>query len=196
MINGSDPVRTCYDCSNPVAALGLCKSHHGSWRRSITRGYKYSGTQPDAPKRSSVTDLEGFLRRLEANARICPETGCWVWGGGLSHGYGAMRFRGKNTPIHVLTYTFYVGPIPEGLELDHLCRNPSCCNPFHLEAVTRAENMRRGLLGVLRPPKTHCRYGHLLTEANLYLYRGERCCRVCIRDRNRRYRERHRSQKS
>ncbi len=85
--------------------------------------------------------------------------------------------------VHRVTYETFVGPIPEGLEIDHLCRNRLCCNPVHLEAVTRKENVRRGLACALKPKKTHCSRGHVLNEKNLVIraYRGRsyRECRIC-----------------
>lgn len=72
------------------------------------------------------------------------KTPCWVYQGTkVSKGYGWVRVGGDNRYAHVLEWEKVNGPVPDGLELDHLCRNPPCCNPAHLEAVTHAENMRR-----------------------------------------------------
>src|SRR6202042_1668640 len=75
-----------------------------------------------------------------------PELGpCWLYLGGLSRdGYGSWWKEGKNRPVHVSVYVALVGPIPEGLQPDHLCRNRPCCNPAHLEPVTCQENLLRG----------------------------------------------------
>ncbi len=70
-----------------------------------------------------------------------PNSGCWFWLGALSRGYGSL----KNARAHRVAYEMTIGPIPEGLVIDHLCRVTSCVNPDHLEAVTQAENVRRGL---------------------------------------------------
>lgn len=71
--------------------------------------------------------------------------GCWLWLGSLTDkGYGRFYMGGKRYLAHRYSYEHFVGPIPEGLEPDHLCRVPACVNPAHLEPVTRSENTRRG----------------------------------------------------
>ena len=123
--------------------------------------------------------------------------GCWVWTAStLGGGYGQFRSRTVDLPsayAHRIAYGLLVGPIPDGLELDHLCRNRACVNPDHLEPVTHAENLRRGasLSGVLwvgpRPNtlKTHCPRGHAYDDANTRHYRGRRVCRACDAERSR-----------
>jgi hypothetical protein len=84
---------------------------------------------------------------------------------------------------HRLVYERLVGPIPDGLELDHLCRNPTCCNPAHLEPVTHRENMLRGeTIGARASAVTHCPAGHEYTEMNTRVYKGYRKCRTCHRN--------------
>lgn len=91
---------------------------------------------------------------------------CWVWTGAKSRGgYGQFRINKEVVATHRLAYELLIGPIPDGLQLDHLCRNPSCVNPGHLEPVTMAENIRRIPTEVRQrvaeaQRRTHCPEGH------------------------------------
>lgn len=100
--------------------------------------------------------------KLLARAVAGPNS-CLIWTGAKNNsGYGQIRVNGTTTYTHRLAYEVFVGPIPEGLHLDHLCRNRACCNPHHLEPVTSGENTRRG-----EPAnRTHCPEGHPYDEAN------------------------------
>lgn len=106
--------------------------------------------------------------------------GCWEWDGAhTSGGYGETWIDNHVVYAHRVSYLRAVGPIPEGLELDHLCGNRGCVNPEHLEAVTHAENMRRGATGG-PPPKSECVNGHPFTDENVYVNaKGRRECRRC-----------------
>ena len=113
-------------------------------------------------------------------------TPCWIWTLRRNgHGYGLAE---PKRLAHRLYYEHYVGPIPKGLTIDHLCRVRNCVNPDHMEPVTQSENCRRGNLA--RPPRTHCINGHPLDEANTYRPPNEdrRVCRICVRERGGRYR--------
>jgi HNH endonuclease len=108
----------------------------------------------------------------------------------MGNGYGMITVGGVRWAAHRYSYTQLVGPIPEGLDLDHLCRNRPCCNPAHLEPVTRSENLKRGNVGVWAKEhngkKTHCPSGHEYSGDNLYIHpRGSRCCRACTNARQR-----------
>lgn len=101
-----------------------------------------------------------------------PES-CWVFNGARSKaGYGMVR----RHYTHRLSYEYLVGPIPEKYVIDHLCRNVSCCNPAHLEAVTHMENCRRGLRGRMR---AHCKNGHELTHVRKS---GYMVCVICQKE--------------
>jgi len=109
-------------------------------------------------------------------------TPCILWQGVIDP-QGYARRGGKL--LHRSEYKRLVGPIPEGLVIDHLCRNRSCINVEHMEPVPQAENLRRGLLGVLL---TQCRHGHAYTEENTYYNaKGHRRCRACNRERQREF---------
>lgn len=115
------------------------------------------------------------------------ENGCWLWTGSfcsiLRGRYGLFRPGGTANSIgaHVWAYQYCIGEIPEGLELDHTCRNPACVNPWHLEPVTRRINQLRAF-GFPRAnaAKTHCSQGHPYSGENLLIaYNGRRRCRIC-----------------
>lgn len=122
------------------------------------------------------------LQRVLRDAREVG--GCWLPALKPDRkGYIRAKVQGRSVPVHRLAYSTLVGAIPEGLTLDHLCRNPSCCNPAHLEPVTVAENIRRGTQGKAQAAKTHCIRGHAFTPENTYRPPGknERACRECQR---------------
>lgn len=122
------------------------------------------------------------------------DTGCWAWTHYLeSNGYARLWVDGRNYGAHRFSYEYHVGPIPEGLQIDHLCRVRHCVNPDHLEPVTSAENTRRSE----RPEpyqkaKTHCPQGHAYDEANTYATPTGRRCFECKRKRGREFYERNR----
>lgn len=118
-------------------------------------------------------------------------TGCLVWSGTISKkGYGRISIDNKMCFVHITAYVMFAGPVPEGLVLDHLCRNRACFNPNHLEPVTVADNNLRGegcMAAYAR--KTHCPQGHPYDEKNTQMKNGARRCRACISRENRLYRE-------
>lgn len=118
---------------------------------------------------------------------------CWMWTAYRNpDGYGQFRVGGRTVYAHRFAYELMVGPIPDGLQIDHLCRVRACVNPSHMEPVTPKMNTRRGETGAVRGAqqraKTHCPQGHPYAGANLYVHkRGDRDCRICMADRSRRY---------
>lgn len=142
-----------------------------------------------------LTDDFDLLKVL--SDKIAVGDGCWRWTASLMNtGYGQVSVHlpeGRRHTMrlaHRIVYELMVGPIPEGLQLDHLCRNRWCVRPDHLEPVTARENMRRGHFGM----KTHCPQGHPYSGDNLILHKKPpgrspgRECRACCqaRDRDRR----------
>jgi hypothetical protein len=113
---------------------------------------------------------------------------CWLWiAGRTTTGYGQIQHNGRKWKAHRLVYTILRGAIPEGLELDHLCRNRLCVNPNHLEPVTTRENLLRGEGSTgRRARQTHCVHGHEFTSENTRRApNGTRHCRTCDRQRTR-----------
>ena len=103
---------------------------------------------------------------------------CWEWTGYRVRGYGRFNWNSKYSGAHRIAYEALVGSIPAGLVIDHLCRNPPCVNPAHMEPVTQGENVRRGFWGT----RTRCANGHELTETNIFRrVDGGRRCRTCQR---------------
>lgn len=122
-----------------------------------------------------------------------PNTGCWLWLGGLDRdGYGAftsMAHGKRRVPAHRFSWTLANGPIPEGLVIDHLCRMPPCVNPAHLRVVTPRTNTLCGMgVAAIHARKTHCPRGHAYAGENLYIIpsTGSRLCRACMAKRKRR----------
>ncbi len=127
--------------------------------------------------------MAGMSRLDYLLARISPEpnSGCWLWLGYLHPaGYGRIvNPDGTTTGAHRAIYEELVRLIPDGLQLDHLCRVRCCVNPQHLEPVTCGENIRRGETGKNNGDKTHCKYGHEYTPANTVISKDGRSCRTC-----------------
>lgn len=112
------------------------------------------------------------------------ETSCWIWDRRpRAKGYGGVRVDGKTRSAHRAVYERLKGPIPDGLELDHLCCVRECVNPDHLEPVTTQENIRRSNApAALNARKTHCVHGHEFTAENTHIRpTGARACRACMK---------------
>lgn len=154
----------------------------------------------NAPRATICAHCGGQFDRYYNNVRYCSiecrllsktvvdESGCWLWTAAIdANGYGMLGVPDRTNRAHRLVYELRVGPIPEGLQLDHLCRVRRCVNPEHLEPVTSHENTRRSPLH--RGNQDHCLNGHPYDEENTYRSpNGWRKCRTC--QRTSRYRRR------
>ena len=152
------------ECSRKHDSHGLCGMHAAR----VRRGRPLSQGRPSR--------LEYFQRR------ILKTESCWLWQGKVNNsGYGS--FSVDSLLAHRFAYESWVGPTPEGLHVDHLCRVKLCVNPDHLEAVTPLENCRRKELALgIGSAKTHCPHGHAYDEENTYHHpTGRRYCRACAR---------------
>lgn len=122
-----------------------------------------------------------LMDRLWANVEKTAT--CWLWTAKKvdGKGYGQITEGKRAYQVHRVVYEALVGPIPDGLQLDHLCRVRRCCRPNHLEPVTQTENQRRGYgFAGVNARKTHCAQGHPYDEANTIIrHRGGRDCRTC-----------------
>ena len=136
------------------------------------------------------------VEKLKSKVRV-DINGCWIWiGCRNADGYGTVRVGSiqdgsrRMMLAHRWTYNIYSGEIPEGQELDHLCRQRNCVNPLHLQVITHKENMQRGnryLYGSPRREITHCPHGHLYNKINTWIApNGWRRCKICRQDANRR----------
>lgn len=129
--------------------------------------------------------LERFLPKLAPTDKWHDGAPCVEWTATTgTDGYGRFHDGDRQVVAHRWAYEHWIGPIPDGLVTDHLCRNRRCVNPYHLEPVTNKENILRGLSPwALRSAQTHCKYGHEFTEQNTYrTARGTRSCRKCHAD--------------
>lgn len=165
-------MRSLCPCGKPVNAQGLCHTHYWRLRHHGDPGFDLPITTP-----RKYASLE---ERITRNIQKDP-SGCWLWTYQLdTKGYGVIGVPGRQSyRAHRLSYEVFVGPIPEGLQLDHLCSVRACVNPDHLEPVTHQENLRRA-----RP--TVCKRGHPLSGDNLLLVVAndrtsgvKRRCREC-----------------
>jgi hypothetical protein len=130
--------------------------------------------------RDRMAVRQSITERFWPKVATCEPYECWEWQGSrTTGGYGVIKPEGSRTPVlaHRVAYELAVGPVPDGLELDHLCRNRRCVNPSHLEPVTRSENIRRQP----RNQSIYCQRGHLFGAAGIAIKNGRlyRRCLVC-----------------
>lgn len=175
---GGSPLMGDRTCSTPGCNDRMAYVTRGLCRRCYDRAR--GAAKPKV--RPALPNIDRFEKRVN---RI--PGGCWEWVGHTNGGgYGRLAIEGRTTVYaHRWSYEYHVGPIPDGLEIDHLCRNTLCVNPDHLEPVTPDENKRRWSESV-----THCKSGHEYTPENTYIRpgRGGKDCMECRRERDRKRR--------
>lgn len=169
-------------CERSQWSRGWCHRHYAKW-------YKHG--DPEWMKPTQAERLRAVTDRNGPIPEYAPELGpCWLFTARRNRkGYGLMWHSGlrRGVVAHRISYELYVGTIPDGLQLDHLCRVRHCVNPNHLEPVTPSVNTLRGNLAAVTraraEARTHCANGHELTTENTNTARGWRECRSCQRDR-------------
>lgn len=167
-------MKECSDegCHRPKYCRGLCHLHY----------YRALRHRKFAP----LTPIDRFFAHVEKQP-----SGCWHWTGYINHlGYGTVRVNRRGTSAHRAAWEMLRGPIAKGLDVDHLCRNPRCVNPDHLEPVTHRENILRGDAPAAHfARRTHCAKGHPFDAENtkIIVSRGSRArrCMTCERHRDR-----------
>lgn len=163
-------------CPRQRFCKAMCKPHY---RKMEKYGDPLGGPGRGGKRQDEVAR---FWAMVDKNG----PGGCWLWTGGLNqHGYANFWLDGKTVRASRFAYALLVGPIPAGLQLDHVwdrgCRHKHCVNPSHLEPVSaQINNARSTSPSAKNAAKTHCDYGHEFTTGNTYLWRGKRHCRTCI----------------
>lgn len=169
-----DSIRRCSidECDRKRSARGMCNLHY---QRNLKHG---------DPLWEPMTMEDRFW------AKVLPTGFCWEWAGALDpNGYGVFNVGNYVDRAHRVSYSILVGEIPNGYHVDHLCRNPKCCNPDHLEPVTPLENHRRGFSsGAITGRSGMCSKGHSMADAYVRPDTGTRMCRPCSVERGRRRR--------
>lgn len=137
------------------------------------------------------SDLNRFWEKVNKAGPIYKGSPCWQWTASSdTSGYGQFKYQRRNVRAHRVSWYLLHGNPPLELQVNHLCSNPLCVNPSHLEVVTCHENINHGRTGDPNRNKTHCPYGHPYDEQNTYWHgptKNKRHCRQCLKERQRRY---------
>jgi hypothetical protein len=129
-----------------------------------------------------ISEIDRFMDKIVISTKVFNNTPCWEWVGAKGWKYyGTLKINHANQMAHRWAYEYFIGNIPDGHEIDHLCRNRSCVNAMHLEAVTAKENILRGEGACANNArKTHCKCGHEFNLENTrYTKKGTRYCVIC-----------------
>jgi hypothetical protein len=172
--NNQSTINKCAvaNCERPVPGKHLCRTHRERLRRKGNLEYQY--------KPSLIERFWQYVEKSDADS-------CWNWKGALTKkGYSVFSVNAKYTRGHRFSYELAKGKIPKGLVVDHLCRNTSCVNPNHLEAVSGRINILRGLSpSAKNATKTHCPKNHEYTYENTGYTITRRYCKQCKKERAR-----------
>jgi hypothetical protein len=163
--------------------MAIC-GWNGCDRVAIKRGYCNAHYERLRLSGAIKVERRGQVERFWA--KVVKSDGCWLWTAALSTGgYGRAYFDGRVQQAHRISYELLVGPIPEGLHIDHLCRERHCVNPSHMEPVTPGENVLRGVgPAALHAQMDNCTHGHPLSGENVRIdANGWRSCMACDRRR-------------
>lgn len=189
------PLCASEGCDRPAVTRRWCNAHYQYWR---VHKVEPSGPILDTPEKRfwPKVDKNGpipatFYDATTRTHKFDLSAGhCWLWTANLTtrpNGYGRFRLNGEYALAHRYLYELTHGPVPDGYELDHLCRVRRCVNPAHLEPVTRSENTLRGERNGCQH-RTHCPAGHPYDEGNTYRRPSDpsrRLCGECMRTRSR-----------
>lgn len=143
-------------------------------RPLVRNGGRRQRDYPQNRVSPKASPAERILRYVSVDTN-----GCWIWQASLKHGtgYAQITIARKVYGAHRVSYEAFVGPIPDGLHLDHLCRVRECVNPLHLEPVTPMVNNHRS--PITHGNETHCPQGHVYNDTNTYRASGRRYCKPC-----------------
>lgn len=168
-------VESC-DRETRTKASPYCEKHYSRWKRH---------GDPEIVLKDHTPAVERWKTNYDYDNR----TGCWIWRGPFTRGYGFIQEgRKKRHMAHRFVYEQVIGKIPDDVELDHKCRNEACINPWHMDPKTHLINVRRGDAGIKNAAKEQCDHGHEFTPENTRIQSsgGRECC-ACRRRINREY---------